>query len=265
MGRRLEITNISKSPLGYNELGKSKPTMIQPFETEVLDLDDATANLIEAMANSDAPKVEMVDKGQIEAGAAKPPREKAASAADTMGDSELREENTSLTRQLISARQEIASLEDRLEASQRELATLQKASDGVEPKEYEVGDFVSRALERAGIENLADLQAALDAIEEAFEPFAKFDPDGDLQPGGSAGAADRQAAETQTSTTPPPGPQTDQFDDMDDDALRAYILAQPPHKAAHVNAKRETLLKKARELDAGAAPDTQSGEPDEAV
>lgn len=264
MGRRLEITNISKSPLGYNELGKAKPTMIQPFETEVLDLDDATANLIEAMANSDAPRVEMVDKGEIEAGAEKPAREKPASAADTMGDPELREENTSLTRQLISARQEIASLEDRLEASQRELATLQKASDGVEPKEYEVGDFVSRALDRAGIENLADLQAALDAIETAFEPFAKFDPDGDLQPGGAA-PADRQSGDAQTSTTPPPGPQTDQFDDMDDDALRAYILAQPPHKAAHVNAKRETLLKKARELDAGAAPDTQSGEPDEAV
>lgn len=264
MGRRLEVTNISKSPLGYIELGKRKPTMVIPGASEVLDLDDDTAALIQRMADGDAPKVEVVDQGEVEAGAEKPQREADPRArSHDMGDPELREENTSLTRQLISARQEIAGLEDRLEASQKEVAAAQALGADTPPKEYEVGDFVSRVLERAGIENLSDLQAVLDAIEEAFEPFAQFDPDGNLQPGGSAGGADDQSGTRQEQVTPPPGGGAedgkDAFDDMDDAALRAYIKAQPPHKDAHPNAKRDTLLKKARELDQGAA------EPDEAV
>ena len=50
--------------------------------------------------------------------------------------------------------------------------------------EYTIGAFVAAALESAGLTDLSDLQAVLDAIEAQFEPFKAFDPDGDNAPGG---------------------------------------------------------------------------------
>lgn len=57
-------------------------------------------------------------------------------------------------------------------------------------KEFVLGDFVRVALEKAGLTDLSDTQAVLDAIEEAFAPFAAFDPDGDNKPGGTAPATE---------------------------------------------------------------------------
>lgn len=57
------------------------------------------------------------------------------------------------------------------------------------PPQYVLGEFVTAALASAGLTDLSDLQAALDAIEAQYEPFKAFDPNGDQRPGGTAPAA----------------------------------------------------------------------------
>lgn len=73
------------------------------------------------------------------------------------------------------------------------LADERARADSAQPPHYVLGEFVTAALASAGLTDLSDMQAALNAIEAQYEPFKAFDPDGDQRPGGTAPAAEQEA------------------------------------------------------------------------
>lgn len=89
------------------------------------------------------------------------------------------------------------------------LTGLRARSDDGAPPQYVLGEFVTAALASAGLTDLSDLQAALDAIEAQYEPFKAFDPDGDKRPGGTAPAAPATEQEA------PPATETEETGNLD--------------------------------------------------
>lgn len=79
-----------------------------------------------------------------------------------------------------------------------------KAAEAVNAPGLNIGEFVAAALASAGLTDLSDMQAALDAIEAQYQPFKAFDPDGDKRPGGTAPAApaaEQEAPPAETEET----------------------------------------------------------------
>lgn len=269
MGRRVSVTNLALGPRGWPEIGKAQPTILKRGQTETLEVPDNIFQTLQRMASGDKPEIELEDLGEVEdtglAARVATIENALAVGADgnvrILGDVRVGQDALSVEdvqaavdKALESVKGDLETRDQTIERQAQEIERLTTEAEGREtetdPKTYTVGPFVSKVCQAFDIQNFQDLQLVLDAIEAAFEPFAKFDPDGDLKPGGAAGA-EIQEGETQDPTKPPPGPQTDQFDDMDDVALRKFIFAQT-QKEPHPNAKRETLLKKAREAEADA-------------
>lgn len=265
MGRRVSVTNLALGPRGWPEIGKSQPTTLRRGETGTLEVADNVFQLLQRMASGDKPEVELEDMGEVQGDdlAARVTNIESVLASTAPKG---REETLTISgegiqeavdRALESVKGDLAERDQTIERQAQEIERLTTEAEGREtqtdPKTYTVGPFVSKVCQAFDIQNFQDLQLVLDAIEAAFEPFAKFDPDGDLKPGGAAGAeTDDQTGQTQDTTGSKAGAEKDAFDDMDDVALRKFILAQTG-KEPHPNAKRDTLLKKAREADTGEA------------
>lgn len=261
MGRRVSVTNLALGPRGWPELGKKDPTTLARGQTETLEVADNVFQLLQKMAMGDKPEVELEDMGEIAlpTGSDAPAQKGESPKTETITIS-----GEGIQEAVDKALESVkADLENREETIQRQAEEIDRLTREAEAREgddetktYTVGPFVEKVLKAFDIQNFSDVQLVLDAIEAAFEPFAKFDPDGDLKPGGAAGAETTdQTGETQSQQAPgggADGDRKDHFDDMDDAALRKFILAQTG-KDPHPNAKRETLLKKAREADTGEA------------
>lgn len=83
------------------------------------------------------------------------------------------------------------------------LAGVRSRFENDQPPHYVLGEFVTAALASAGLTDLSDMQAALNAIEAQYEPFKAFDPNGDQRPGGQAPAADGEPASLYGSSVLP--------------------------------------------------------------
>lgn len=266
MGRRVSVTNLALGPRGWPQLGTSEQTILKRGETQTLQVADNIFELLQRLSAGDKPEVELEDLGEIEDAslAARVTNIESAMATSaataTTGfvqTSEGADIQAAVDKALEGMKGDLEARDQTIERQAQEIERLTNEAEGreteTEPKTYTVGPFVSKVCQAFDIQNFQDLQLVLDAIEAAFEPFAKFDPDGDLKPGGAAGAeTDDQTGRTQDTTGSEGGAEKDAFDDMDDDALRKFILAQTG-KGTHPNAKRDTLLKKAREADTGEA------------
>ncbi len=268
MGRRVSVTNLALGPRGWPQLGTSEQTILKRGETQTLQVADNIFELLQRLSAGDKPEVELEDLGEIE-DASLAARVTNIESVLASTEPKGREEKVTISgegiqeavdKALESVKGDLEARDQTIERQAEEIERLTKeleeaGADG-EAKTYTVGPFVEKVLKAFDIQNFSDVQLVLDAIEAAFEPFAKFDPDGDLKPGGAAGAETTdQTGETQTPPAPGggvEGDKKDHFDDMDDAALRKFILAQTG-KDPHPNAKRETLLKKAREADTGEA------------
>lgn len=273
MARKVSVTNLGLGPRGWPESGERQPTILKRGETKTLTVDDVIFQTLERQAQGDKPEIELEVLGEVDSKATRSAALSAVSAiasAASAGRAPLLDASA-FEAKLKETQAKYETAAEKLERVQvataekdetilRQAEEIARLTEGSEPKEYTVGPFVERALAAAGLENLADIQAALDAIEAAFEPFAKFDPDGDGKPGGVAqqaaapnsGENGQSGDEKPGNTGSDGGAERDHFDDMDDDQLRAFIKAQT-QKDPHPNAKRETLLKKAREADEGEA------------
>lgn len=268
MARKVSVTNLGLGPRGWPESGERQPTILKRGETKTLTVDDVIFQTLERQAQGDKPEIELEVLGEVDS---RTTRSDIMRSASTAAASAALAETGVFEAKLKEAQAKYETAAEKLERVQvataekdetilRQAQEIARLTEGSEPKEYTVGPFVERALAAAGLENLADIQAALDAIEAAFEPFAKFDPDGDGKPGGVAqqaaapnsGENGQSGDEKPGNTGADGGAERDHFDDMDDDQLRAFIKAQT-QKDPHPNAKRETLLKKAREADEGEA------------
>lgn len=267
MARKVSVTNLALGPRGWPESGERQPTILKRGETKTLIVDDPIFDVLEKMAKGPKPEVELEVLGEADRTMKAMLEVTSSSGGDMFDfsefDAKLRKAQADFeTASEKLARHQTASAEkDEIILRQaEEIARLTAGADEQEPRTYTVGPFVTSALAAAGLENLSDVQAALDAIEAAFEPFAKFDPDGDLKPGGTTqqAAAPKSGENGQSEDEKPGntgsegGAEHDHFDDMSDDQLRAFIKAQT-QKEPHPNAKRDTLLKKAREADEGEA------------
>lgn len=269
MARKVSVTNLGLGPRGWPESGERQPTILKRGETKTLTVDDVIFQTLERQAQGDKPEIELEVLGEVDSKATRSAMLQAVDAA--AGARGSLADTSAFEAKLKDAQAKYETAVEKLERVQvataekdetilRQAEEIARLTEGSEPKEYTVGPFVERALAAAGLENLADIQAALDAIEAAFEPFAKFDPDGDGKPGGVAqqaaapnsGENGQSGDEKPGNTGSDGGAERDHFDDMDDDQLRAFIKAQT-QKDPHPNAKRETLLKKAREADEGEA------------
>lgn len=268
MARKVSVTNLAHGPRGWPESGERQPTILKRGETKTLTVDDVIFQTLERQAKGEKPEVELEVLGEVDGRSAEAAMRSAsiavtaAAGADVARDFEvkLREAQAKYETAAEKLERVQVATAEKDETILRQAEEIARLTEGSEPKEYTVGPFVERALAAAGLENLSDIQAALDAIEAAFQPFAKFDPDGDNKPGGVAqqAAAPKSDENGQSGDEKPGntgsdgGAERDHFDDMDDDQLRAFIKAQT-QKDPHPNAKRETLLKKAREADEGEA------------
>ena len=255
MGRRVSVTNLGLGPRGWPEIGKSGQTMLQRGENATLEVSENIYQLLQREAEGAKPKVELDLLDDIEEPAApEPTRQTIEADLKVAGGAELAAALDQVRTALQTAEGVIAERDATIEAQKTEIEALKADQDDGEPVEYEVGAFVEKALADAGVENFSDFQLVLDAVEKAFVPFAKFDPDGDNKPGGTAGAGgETDQTQNPGGAGPAAGAETgkDRFDAMDDDALRAFIT-ESTKKEPHPNAKRDTLLKKAREADAAA-------------
>jgi len=270
MGRRVSVTNLALGPRGWPEIGKAQQTILKRGQTETLEVPDNIFELLQRLSAGDRPEVELEDLGEIAeddlAARVTSIESVLASSGQTATTGFVQadptpEVQTAIDKAMEAAQAEVASRDETIERQAEEIERLTgeleaKGGDGGEPKTYTVGPFVSKVCEAFDIQNFEDFQLVLDAIEAAFEPFAKFDPDGDLKPGGateSSGAeGDAGGEQKPAQTGSQGGAKGDHFDAMDDAALRKFILAQT-QKEPHPNAKRDTLLKKAREADTGEA------------
>lgn len=78
------------------------------------------------------------------------------------------------------------------------LETLERHYVTAVVPEYRPGEFVAAAMTAAGLADLSDIQAVLDAVEAQFEPFKAFDPNGDNAPGGARSEPAQEEQDTRS-------------------------------------------------------------------
>lgn len=269
MAKKVTVTNLASGPRGWPEINGRPARTVKPGDSIDLVVADSVFDGLKRLEADGLVDLEVIGK------APEPVIEPRGSEGIAPEDAQV------LQDQIAAHRQAIEERDETIERQAEEIARLTNAS---EPRTYQIGTFVEGALKAAGLENLSDLQAALDAIEARFAPFAAFDPDGDGRPGGKSliqvalegkspeeveallkdalegqgdqnpAGAEQGSQETQNPAVAgsPAGAEDDAFETMSDDDLRTFI-EKATQKAPHPAAKRETLLKKAREIDADEA------------
>lgn len=237
MARKYEVTNLSRGPRGFHTIDRGE-VVIPRHASEVITVSGNTEEMLLAMGRKG--EVEVSDLGAVDAldhdgdgkkgGAApalKPAVETVTLGADTKGVQEA----------LAEAKKAVETETARADKAEAELAALK------EPKRYTVGPLLAALLDDAGIENFADLQPVLEAIEEALQPVEGVS---DASSGGTDGA-DGPAAETVENAGPAEYAPSMDFAKLNDDQLRAFLKAA--EVTVHPQTKTPKLVEKALAAD----------------
>lgn len=78
MAQRYEVTNLTRGPKGFHEVGKAEPTIIGRGATETLVVEGDIERILHAMADKNPPQVELNDLGPAEGKKASAPPAKPA-------------------------------------------------------------------------------------------------------------------------------------------------------------------------------------------
>lgn len=81
MAQKYEVTNLTRGPKGFHEVGKATPTIIARGATETLVVEGDIERLLHRMADKTPPQVELVDLGPVEDKKAPAPAAKPVSPA----------------------------------------------------------------------------------------------------------------------------------------------------------------------------------------
>lgn len=81
MAQKYDVTNLTRGPRGFHEVGKSEPTVIARGQTLPLVVEGDIEKLLHRMADKTPPQVEIVDRGPADEAKAPAPTKKTVAAA----------------------------------------------------------------------------------------------------------------------------------------------------------------------------------------